>query len=109
MKEWGLYGKDVCGDYALYYPAESVEDEIMICKIQPCCSFEQDKHIKPLIENAPKLYEAGKLIEESFLEKCRDTNGIDTVDDLHKSITINAEAFEKLIYILHEIEGDKDS
>ena len=73
------------------------------------CESVFNDDVKRLIKNAPKLYEAGKLIEESFLEKCRDTIRNDTVEDLHKSITINAEAFEKLIYVLCEIEGDTDS
>ena len=73
------------------------------------CESVFDDDVRRLIKNAPKLYKAGKLIEESFLEKCRDTNGIDTVEELHKSITINADAFEKLIYVLYKIEGDKDS
>ena len=108
MKEWKLE-KYLDGHYTLDYPSETMEDTVIICKVEPYCSFEQDKHIKPLIENAPKLYEAGKLIEESFLEKCRDTIRTGTVEDLHKSITINADAFEKLMYVLYEIEGDKDS
>ena len=104
--------KYVDGHYTLDYPAETMEDTVIICKVEPYCSFEQDKHIKPLIENAPKLYEALKRIanpidsiKKEGLKEGLELNGnvaIQLADDANYLKEIAKKA-------LRCLEGDKDS